>query len=78
MPASAAPAGGRFWQEARSQFLEDLRRSRPRLILNVDEPIETLPYPEIVDFVHENYRLGGSIGTDPAYQFIVYSSNDDN
>ena len=78
VPASAAPAGGRFWQEARSQFLEDLRRSRPRLILNVDEPIETLPYPEIVDFVHENYRLGGSIGTDPAYQFIVYSSNDDN
>jgi hypothetical protein len=78
VPASAATAGGRFWQEARSQFLDDLRRNPPRLILNIDEPIETLPYPELVDFVHKNYVLDGSIGPDPAYQFIVYSRKDDN
>ena len=77
VPASAAQAGGRFWQEARSQFLDDLRRSRPRLILNVDEPIETLPYAEIVDFVHQNYQLEGFIGSDPAHQFIVYARRDD-
>jgi hypothetical protein len=76
--ASAAPAAGSFWQEARIQFIDDLKRNRPRLILNVDEPIETLPYPEIVDFVHQNYRLDGFIGPDPAYQFIVYSRKDDN
>jgi hypothetical protein len=78
VPASAAQERGRFWQEARSQFLDDLKRSRPRLILNVDEPIETLPYPEIVDFVHEKYKLDGIIGSDPPYQFIGYARRDDN
>jgi hypothetical protein len=77
VPASAAQATGSFWQEARAHFIDDLRRNRPRLILNVDEPIETIPYPEIVDFVHQNYRLDGFIGPDPAYQFIVYSRQDD-
>jgi len=78
VPASTAQSDGAFWQEARNQFIDDLRRSRPRLILNVDEPIETLPYPEIVDFVHQNYRLDGAIGSDTAHQFIVYAIQDTN
>src|SRR5262249_41988068 len=32
VPASTAQSDGAFWQEARNQFIDDLRRSRPRLI----------------------------------------------
>jgi len=76
--ATSRASAGSFWQEARAQLIEDLGRTRPRLILNVDEPIETLPYPELVDFVHQNYRLEGPIGPDPSHQFIVYAIKDGN
>jgi hypothetical protein len=74
--ASARIASRGFWQEARGQFINDLKRSRPRLILNVDEPIEALPYPEVVEFIRQNYRIDGVIGPDPSHQFIVYVIKD--
>ena len=68
---SEAP-GEVFWREARGQLIADLRRSRPRLILNVDEPIESLPYPEVVELINGSYVREGLLGPDPAHQFIVY------
>jgi hypothetical protein len=70
--AGSRSGGESFWQAARSQFIDDLKQSRPRLILNVDEPIAELPYPEVVEFVKQNYRLDSLIGPDPSHQFIVY------
>jgi 4-amino-4-deoxy-L-arabinose transferase-like glycosyltransferase len=66
-PAPASP----FWNEARSNFIEDLSRSRPRLILDVYASMDDLPYPEIVNFIKENYRDEGSIGPYPDRPFRV-------
>jgi hypothetical protein len=62
----------RFWREARAQFIEDLTQSRPRWILNTDEAILSLPYPEIVDFVKTNYQYEGPLGSDPERPFLVF------
>jgi hypothetical protein len=58
-----------IWREARENLIEDLRRTRPRLILDVYGNIKQLPYPEIVDFINENYREGENIGPDPSRPF---------
>jgi 4-amino-4-deoxy-L-arabinose transferase-like glycosyltransferase len=57
------------WREARDNLIEDLRRSRPRLILDVYGSIKQLPHPKIVDFINENYREGENIGPDPSRPF---------
>jgi 4-amino-4-deoxy-L-arabinose transferase-like glycosyltransferase len=57
------------WREARDNLIEDLRRTRPRLILDVYGSIKQLPYTEIVDFIEENYREGENIGPDPSRPF---------
>jgi hypothetical protein len=57
------------WREARDNLIEDLRRARPRLILDVYGSIKQLPYAEIVDFINENYREGENIGPDPSRPF---------
>jgi 4-amino-4-deoxy-L-arabinose transferase-like glycosyltransferase len=59
-----------FWRQARLELIDDLRRSRPRLLLNTDEAIWSLPYPEIVEFFTENYRYEGQIGSRP---FLVFA-----
>ncbi|HEY6332586.1 MAG TPA: hypothetical protein VI756_24900, partial [Blastocatellia bacterium] len=70
---SAAWTGrGPFWEQARARFIDDLRQTKPALILNLDEPIQSLPYPEIVDFINRSYSRGGTIGSDPEYRFDVY------
>ncbi|PYP88566.1 MAG: hypothetical protein DMF61_05105 [Blastocatellia bacterium AA13] len=70
------PPGERFWREAHERFIEDLRRNRPRLILNVDEDIQALPYPDIISFINDNYEREGLLGPNPAHQFIVYRLKD--
>ncbi|HXG94963.1 MAG TPA: glycosyltransferase family 39 protein [Blastocatellia bacterium] len=69
-----APPDERFWAEARTSFIEDLRRSRPRLILDVDGSFLQLPYKEVTDFIRENYDFNGAekIGPDPARPFFIY------
>ncbi|HEX8090454.1 MAG TPA: glycosyltransferase family 39 protein [Blastocatellia bacterium] len=59
------------WSEARDNLIEDLRRSRPRLILDVYGSIKQLPHPKIVDFIKENYREGENIGPDPSRPFLA-------
>ena len=61
-----------FWREARKNLVEDLRRSRPRLILDVYASIKQLPYSEIVDFIEENYREGENVGPDPSRPFRAF------
>ena len=70
--STAEAPGEVFWQEARRQLIVDLRKTRPRLIINVDEAIESLPYTDVVEFINEHYAREGLLGPDPAHQFIVY------
>lgn len=67
---SAAPDAP-FWKETRANFIEDLRRVRPRLILDIYGDMDDLPYPEIVNFIKENYRDEGRVGPDPQRPFRV-------
>lgn len=61
-----------FWREARQQFVSDLEHSAPEVILNVDESVTTLQYPEIVEFFKENYKWAGLIGPEAKRRFVVY------
>jgi hypothetical protein len=63
------PSNDPLWREARANLIEDLRRTRPRLILDVYANIKQLPYAEIVDFINENYREGENLGPDPSRPF---------
>ncbi|MGA9767598.1 MAG: glycosyltransferase family 39 protein [Blastocatellia bacterium] len=66
-----APIDAPFWKETRANFIEDLRRTRPRLILDISGKMDDLPYPEIVKFIKENYRDEGRILSDPQRPFRV-------
>jgi hypothetical protein len=69
---SAAPISGEnFRREAAANLLEDLKREKPRLILDVGGGFERLEYGNLVDYVDKNYRDGGTIGTDPSNPFRV-------
>jgi hypothetical protein len=74
--AATAATSGKFWEDARTQFIDDLRTIKPRMILNIDEPIQSLSYPDIVDFINENYTRDGTIGPNINNQFIVYRLKD--
>ncbi len=65
--AESSPAANDhpFWREARTALIDDLRRSRPRIILDVHANLHRLAYPDIVRFVEENYKVGESIGPSP-------------
>ena len=67
-----APPDEPFWPEARMNFVEDLKRAKPRLILDVSGTLVALPYQEVVDFIKANYRFEQNIGPDPARPFAVY------
>jgi 4-amino-4-deoxy-L-arabinose transferase-like glycosyltransferase len=69
--ASAAMPNAPFWQEARANLIDDLRRVRPRLILDIKGDMGDLPYPEITDFLRENYEDVGAVGLDPNRPFRV-------
>jgi len=69
---SAAPISGEnFRREAAANLLEDLRRERPRLILDVGGGFKRLGYADLVDYIGRNYRDEGTIGTDPSNPFKV-------
>lgn len=69
---SAAPISGEnFRREAAANLLEDLKREKPRLILDVGGGFERLEYPNLIDYIDQNYRGGGTIGTDPSNPFRV-------
>ena len=59
------------WREASENLIEDLRRARPRLILDVYGSINQLPFPHVVDFINQNYRYEGNVGPDPSRPFSV-------
>lgn len=68
----AEAPGDPFWRDAREQLIDDLRASRPRLILNTDEALYDLPFPEITEFIRDNYVYEGQIGSDPARPFLIF------
>jgi hypothetical protein len=69
---SAAPISGEnFRREAAANLLEDLKREKPRLILDVGGGFKRLEYADLVDYVDRNYRDGGTIGVDPSNPFRV-------
>lgn len=67
--AVAAEPNAPFWLEARANLIADLRRARPRLILDIKGDMDDLPYREITDFLKENYEDVGSVGPDPNRPF---------
>jgi len=69
--SAATVSGESFRREAAANLLEDLRRERPRLILDVGGGFKRLEYADLVEYVDRNYRDEGSIGTDPSNPFRV-------
>jgi hypothetical protein len=65
-------SGEEFRREAAANLIEDLRSSKPRLILDVEGTLEALPHPELVEFIEKNYRDAGSAGPDAARPFRVF------
>jgi 4-amino-4-deoxy-L-arabinose transferase-like glycosyltransferase len=74
--AIAAEPQAPFWQAARANLIEDLRRTRPRIILDIKGDMDDLPYPEITDFLKENYEDAGAVGPDPNRPFRVLRLKD--
>ena len=66
------PAAEELLRTDRRLFIEDLERTRPRLILDVYGAIETLPYEEITRFIKKHYRRDGQIGPLPSRPFVVF------
>ncbi|HEY7546651.1 MAG TPA: glycosyltransferase family 39 protein [Blastocatellia bacterium] len=68
-----------FWRENRARLIEDLKRTRPRIILDVFGKLLELPYPEITEFMEKNYRYAGKVGLNSWRRFLVYElkENDD-
>jgi hypothetical protein len=75
--SDSAPPNAPFWQAARANLIADLRRTRPRLILDIYGEMDDLPYPEIVKFLKANYRDDGAIGPDPNRPFRVLRLKDE-
>jgi len=70
--ATVDPDYDAFWQEASSRLIEDLKRERPRVILDVEANLMSQSNSEVGDFVRDNYRRDGEIGSDPHRPFLVY------
>jgi 4-amino-4-deoxy-L-arabinose transferase-like glycosyltransferase len=75
--ATVPSSGQEFRREAAANLLADLRRSRPRLILDVEGSFKALPHPELVEFIEKNYRDAGSAGPDAARPFRVLERKDE-
>ena len=65
-------SGAGFRREAAANLLDDLRRTKPRLILDVEGSFKTLPYAELVDLVDSQYRDEGTIDADGSNRFRVF------
>ncbi len=70
--AAVSSSGADFRREAAANLLDDLRRTKPRLILDVEGSFKTLPYAELVDFVESQYRDEGTIGPGGSNRFRVF------
>ena len=64
--------GERFLIQARAHLIEDLKRNRPRLILDVYGKLRELPYAELVEFIDANYEYEGEVGPNPGRPFVVF------
>jgi dolichyl-phosphate-mannose--protein O-mannosyl transferase len=69
--ATVSSSGEQFRREAAANLVEDLRRTSPKLILDVEGNFGSLPYRELMDFIDENYREDGNAGPDPVRPFRV-------
>ncbi|HEY9230891.1 MAG TPA: glycosyltransferase family 39 protein, partial [Blastocatellia bacterium] len=69
--AVAAEPNAPFWQAARANLIEDLKRVRPRIILDIKGDMGDLPYAEITDFLKANYEDAGAVGPDSNRPFRV-------
>lgn len=70
-------SGEEFRREAAANLLEDLRRTKPRLILDVEGGFKALPHPELVEYIEKHYRDQGTAGPDASRPFRVSQLNDD-
>jgi hypothetical protein len=70
--ATVAESGEELRREAAANLIEDLGRTRPLLILDVYSSIQSLPHPDLLDFIRKNYRDAGTIGPDPDRPFRVF------
>lgn len=70
--ATVPTSGEEFRREAAANLIDDLRRSRPRLILDVEGSFKALPYPELIAFIDSYYRDAGNAGPDAARPFRVF------
>ncbi|MFY9571456.1 MAG: glycosyltransferase family 39 protein [Blastocatellia bacterium] len=69
---ATVPASGEdFRRLAASNLLGDLKRTKPRLILDVEGTFRSLPFLELRDFVQENYREEPGIGPESGRPFRV-------
>jgi hypothetical protein len=69
--ATTPSSGEEFRSEAASNLLEDLRKNRPPIILDVEGTFKKLPYAELVGFLDFYYRDAGNAGQEPARPFRV-------
>jgi 4-amino-4-deoxy-L-arabinose transferase-like glycosyltransferase len=67
--ATVSSSGELFRREAAANLLEDLKHTRPSLILDVEGTFRDLPYPELMEFINANYREDGRAGPDPSRPF---------
>lgn len=76
--AEAAPPASaeRFRIQAAANLLQDLRREKPRLILDAGGGFKNLPNAELVEFVERAYRDLGNIRPDPSQPFRVFERID--
>lgn len=75
--AIVSSTGEGFRREAAANLLEDLRRTKPRLILDVEGSFMALPHRELVEYVGKHYRDEGRAGPDASRPFRVLQLNDD-
>jgi 4-amino-4-deoxy-L-arabinose transferase-like glycosyltransferase len=64
------------WPVVRGHLIDDLKRRRPRIILDMSNTLMSLPYAEITDFINEHYQRDGEIGVEPGRPFVVYTLKD--
>ncbi|HLF83099.1 MAG TPA: glycosyltransferase family 39 protein [Blastocatellia bacterium] len=70
--ATVPSSGEEFRREAAANLIEDLRSSKPPLILDVEGNFKALPHPELVEFIEKNYRDAGRAGPDAARPFRAF------
>lgn len=69
--ATVSSSGEQFRREAAANLLEDLQRTKPRLILDIEGNFRALPFTELAKFIDDNYREDGNAGPDPSRPFRV-------